>query len=67
MTEEGINQRSFLSAINKSLANDMYDSSITFMKAWKDLGGQVREHYFYPIFKAYGETGQWEGNICISL
>ena len=61
MEEEGINQQVFPLAIKKFFANDMYESSIPFMKAWKEVGGRIQMSYFYPIFKAYGESGQSDG------
>lgn len=64
MERNGINRRAFISTIEKNIARDMYKSSITIMSAWKELGGSVREHYFYPIIKAYGESDQLEGIKC---
>ncbi|KAL7302489.1 hypothetical protein TKK_0005133 [Trichogramma kaykai] len=61
LTNEGYNPKAFMMAIQKTFAHEMFDSTIALMKAWKSLGGFVRESYFYSIFDAYGaakdETG----------
>lgn len=61
MEEMGINQKAFVVAIERSIANDMHESCFALMKAWKDIGGIVKEHYFQKILQIYGQSGDPEG------
>lgn len=61
MEAEKLNPMAFLSAVQKTIAKDMYTSSMNLMKAWKQLGGVIRASHFYPILKAHGEAGQYKG------
>lgn len=64
LKEDGlINPQNILSAIHQSFANDMYETSMTLMKTWKEIEGTIREYYFYRILKNYGEGGRTEGKI----
>lgn len=58
-----INPQSIVYAIHKSFANDMYETSMSLMKTWKEIEGTIREHYFYRILKAYGEEGRTDGKF----
>lgn len=60
-TSRNVKIENLLSVMYNSILNDMYESSITFMQTWKNLGGSIKEDYFYQIFKAYGQVGQYEG------
>lgn len=61
ISSQNMKNGNLLSVMYNSILNDMYESSITFMQTWKNLGGLIKEDYFYQIFKAYGQAGQYEG------
>lgn len=62
MHEENINKNSFILAIYTAFTNDKHHLALPLLKALKESGAEVREHYFYPLFVSYSKVNNLQGD-----
>ena len=61
MKEEKLNDNSFEVAVYAAYKNNMHHLALPLMKAWKESGEEIREHYFFPIIVSFSKTNNLQG------
>ncbi|XP_008215611.1 leucine-rich PPR motif-containing protein, mitochondrial [Nasonia vitripennis] len=61
MQEEKLNQNAFILAIYTAFTNDKHHLALPLLKALKESGAEIREHYFYPLFVSYSKVNNLQG------
>lgn len=66
LQQQGHHSRALEVATERALANGNVELSEDLLKAWKDNGGNIREHYFWPLIVTHGKASNYQG-ICNTL
>lgn len=61
MQRRGQNVLAFSFALQRSLCNKNIPLSLALLESWKENSGEIREHYFWPLLVAYGQTNNYQG------
>lgn len=62
MQEEHLNQNAFVLAIYTAFTNEKHHLALPLLKAFKESGAEIREHYFYPLFASYSKVNNLQGD-----
>ncbi|XP_015120373.1 leucine-rich PPR motif-containing protein, mitochondrial [Diachasma alloeum] len=64
LEDEGLHPRPFSIALYHVLSRNANPSVvIPLMNAWKKRGGQIREHYFWPVLRTEARASNYQGII----
>lgn len=63
MKEEKLHNNPFELAIIHMFSNGKQHLTLPVMKHWAEVGGEIREHYFYPIFVAHSKDNNLQGGF----
>ena len=61
LENSGVHVRAFSFATLMAFINGKVDLGFALLKAWKNHGGEIREHYFWPVLTAKGKSVNWQG------
>lgn len=61
MLNENMHSAPFNIAVQTSFQNNLHHLALPLMKAWKESGGEIREHFFFPLFVSFGNKKDWQG------
>lgn len=66
LEDEGLHPRPYSVALFHVLARNATSTmAIPLMQAWEKKGGQIREHYFWPLLRSEARASNYQGTIDI--